>query len=92
MNVYSQTFLKFAKPDLKTLKKNKTVLTDEERQKAMDAGATWHHAPDQKPSCGIWKGVVKGKTWFACHTHRAYAVRPTLAGAIKAFEFIKTTS
>lgn len=74
-------------PNTDTLKKNKRPLTDEERQQVINAGAVWN---DNTP--GVWKSVVNGKTWYACNTHRAIQVKPTLKGAIKAFEFIKTTS
>lgn len=80
-------------PQFDTLKKNKKPLTPEERKQVMDAGAVWHMSSDQgKATPAVWKSVVKGKTWFSCHTHRCYQVRPTLKGAIKAFEFVKTTS
>src|SRR5208282_3301659 len=82
-----------ASPEIKTLKKNKIKLTDEERDQAMKAGAVWHRGSDKgKASCGIQKANIKGKDWYWCATHRAYQVKPTLKGAIKAFEFIKTTS
>jgi len=38
------------------------------------------------------KSVVDGKKWYHCYTHRVMAIRPTLKGAISAFDFIKTTS
>jgi len=80
-------------PDIKTLKNNKVVLTDEERKKVMDAGATWHHGPGGKPSPAVWKGKDgKGKVWFVCNTHRAYAAEDTLAKAIKKYDFIETTA
>ncbi len=79
--------------DLKTLKKNKVALTDEERKKVMDAGATWHHGLNGKPSPAVWKGKDgKGKMWFVCNTHRAFAAEDTLAKAIKKYDFIETTS
>jgi hypothetical protein len=81
-----------ASPRMETLEKNKRPLTDEERQKVMDAGATWNFGKDGAPSPAIWKAEVDGKTWFVCHTHRAYQAKPTLGQAIKAFEFIETTS
>jgi hypothetical protein len=81
-----------ASPEMKTLKKNKVKLSDEERDQAMKAGAVWHHGPNGEETCGIQKSTVKGKDWYWCATHRAYQCKPTLKGAIKAFEFIKTTS
>ena len=79
-------------PKFDTLKKNKKPLTPEEREEVMKAGAVWHHGPDGKASPAIWKSVVGGKTWFSCHTHRCYQVRPTLKSAIKAFDYVKTTA
>jgi hypothetical protein len=84
--------LLFESPNQATLKKNKRPLTDEERAEVMKAGAVWHMGSNGKPSPAVWKAVVKGKTWYACNTHRAIQIKPTLKGAIKAFEFIKTTS
>lgn len=81
-----------ASPKMDTLKKNKKPLTKEERDVVMKAGAVWHHGPNGEETPGIWKSVVKGKTWYVCNTHRAMLVKPTLKGAIKAFKFIKTTA
>lgn len=79
-------------PDMKTLKKHKVKLTDEERAQVMRAGAVWHMGGQDKPSAAVWKSEVNGRTWFVCNTHRAMASKPTLRGAIEAFKFIKTTS
>jgi hypothetical protein len=82
-------------PRMETLKAGKVKLTDEERDEVMKAGAVWHHAwkdGEQKPSPGVWKSIVRGKPWYVCNTHRAGTAKPTLRGAIKAFEFIKTTA
>jgi hypothetical protein len=79
-------------PKFDTLKKNKKPLTPEEREQVMKAGAVWHHGQGGTESAAIWKSVVNGKTWYSCHTHRCYQVRPTLKGAISAFDFVKTTS
>lgn len=81
-----------ATPEMKSLKKNKVKMSDEERDQAMRAGAVWHHGPAGEETCGIQKATIKGKDWYWCATHRAYQAKPTLKGAIKAFEFIKTTS
>ena len=79
-------------PKMETLKKNKKPLTDEERKLVMDGGAVWHHGTNGEETPAVWKSVVDDKTWYVCNTHRAYQCKPTLKGAIKAFEFIETTS
>ena len=80
-------------PDFKTLKKNKVNLADEERQKVMDAGATWNHGPKGQATPAVWKGKdSKGKMWFVCNTHRACQIKDSLGKAIKAYKFIKTTA
>ena len=81
-----------ASPKMETLKENKVKLSDEEREQVMRAGAVWHHGPNGEETPAIWKAKVKGKDWYCCNTHRAYEAKPTLKGAIKAFEFIKTTA
>lgn len=87
-----QMILAGSTPKIETLKKNKKKLTDEERDQVMKAGAVWHHGPNGEETPAVQKAVVDGKEWFWCATHRAGEVKPTLKGAIKAFEFIKTTS
>jgi hypothetical protein len=79
-------------PEIETLKKNQRSLDPDERVQVMKAGAVWHHGPDGEASPAVKKAVVKGKTWYWCNTHRAGQVRPTLKGAIRAFDFVKTTS
>lgn len=79
-------------PDQKKLKKNRKPLSDEERAEVMKRGAVWHHGPNGEETPAVWKSVVNGKTWYCCNTHRAIQIKPTLKGAIKAFEFIKTTA
>jgi hypothetical protein len=81
--------------DLDNLKKNKVALTPEEREQCMKAGAVWHNHPNPKVKAvpAIWKSVDKnGKVTYVCNTHRAAATAPTIKGAIKKFEFIKTTA
>lgn len=75
-------------PKLDVLKKNRKMLTDDERNAVISGGAVW--PGDQRP--GVWKSEVDGKTWYVCNTHRAYQCKPTIKGAIKAFKFIETTS
>ena len=79
--------------DYKFMKKNKMKLEPEEREEAMKADACWHHGPGGTKSCAIWKTKTKsGQTKYCCNTHRAAAIKDTLKAAIKAFDFIKTTS
>ena len=86
-------FLTEKKSEFETLKNNKVELTPEERKKAMDAGCVWHFGNHDKPTCAIWSGKdSSGKRFFCSNTHRAWSKKPTLDAAIKAFEFIKSTS
>ena len=87
-----KSLLLLESPNQKTLKKNKKPLTDEERAEVMKRGAVWHHGPNGEESPAVWKSVVDGKSWYCCNTHRAIQIKPTLKGAIKAFDFIKTTA
>lgn len=79
-------------PTMKALKDNRVELEDAERKEVMRRGAVWHHGPKGKPSPAVWKSVIRGKTYYVCNTHRAAQVKPTLKGAIRSFDFIKTTS
>ncbi|MCD6436254.1 MAG: hypothetical protein J7L15_07680 [Clostridiales bacterium] len=79
-------------PKMETLKKNKKPLTEEERKEVMDRGAVWHHGPNGEETPAVWKAVVKGETWYVCNTHRAFQCKPTLKGAINAYDFIETTA
>ncbi len=80
-------------PDFKTLKKNKVKLSDEEREKAMNADAVWHFNGPDKPVCAIWKSEVDGKTYYGTNTHRAFNTASTLKGAISKYHsFIKGTA
>lgn len=89
----SVDFLIEKKSEMEVLKKNKVDLTKEERQKAMNAKCVWHFGNHDKPSCAIWSGKdSSGKQWYCSNTHRAWSKKPTLDAAIKAFEFIKSTS
>lgn len=87
------TEAKKKKSSFEVLRDNKIPLEPEEREKAMKAGACWHPSNHDKPTCAIWKSKdSKGNVKYCCHTHRAYQAKSTLDGAIKAFDFIKTTS
>jgi hypothetical protein len=84
-------------PDFKTFQKNKIALTPEERAKVMKSGAVWnfHHGRDGKKqkTPAVGKAVIKGKTWYETHTHRAVNFAPTLKGAISRYhKFIKSTA
>jgi hypothetical protein len=86
---------KRVKSTFKKLEDNKVPLTDEERKVVMDADATWHFSPGNKPSPAVWKSIdpkTKEVTYIT-HTHRAYNTAPTLKGAIGRYhKFIKGTA
>ena len=78
--------------NVKQLLKNRTKLDPEERAEVMKRKAVWHFNGGG-PSSAIWKSTdASGNTVYGCHTHRCMQVRPTLKGAIKAFDFVKTTA
>ena len=80
-------------PSLDTLKKNAVKLDDEERTEVMNRGATWNHGPHGEATPAVRKAVVDGKNWYWCGTHRAWSgAKPTLKGAINAYDFIETTA
>ena len=79
-------------PKMETLKNNKKPLTEEERKEVMDKGAVWTFGPNGAPSPAVWKAKVNGKMWYVCNTHRAFQCKPTLKGAINAYDFIETTA
>jgi len=80
-------------PEFKTLKKGRTKLSPEERAEVLRRKAVWHHGPHGEATPAVWKAKVKGKDWFVTNTHRAYNVRPSLAGAISRYhKFIKGTA
>ena len=88
-----QFLIESKETEIKTLKKNKKPLTDEEREKVMKAGAVWHPCNLKgKPTPAVQKAVVNGKTWYWCATHRYGVVKSTLKGAIAAFPKVKETS
>ena len=84
-------------PKFKDLKKNRVPLTPEERRQVMEAKAVWHfhlgRDGKKKTTPAVGKSVIKGKTWYETHTHRAYNVCPSLKGAIGRYhKFIKSTA
>jgi hypothetical protein len=88
-----RALMKVAGPEFKTLKKHQVKLEPEERALAMKRKAIWHQGPGGTPSCAIKKSIVKGKTWYWTHTHRALQSKPTLKGAVRIFhDFIKGTA
>lgn len=79
--------------DFKTMKDNMVDLEPEEKKKAIEAGCVWHFGGTGKNYCAIWKTKdSNGKIWYCSNSHRAFDKKPTLEQAIKAFEFIKSTS
>lgn len=83
------------KSEFQKLEDNKVPLTDEEREKVMDADAIWHHGPNGAPSPAVWKSKnpKTGKVTYITNTHRAYNTAPTLKGAIGRYhDFIKGTA
>lgn len=97
MPVDLPTFSRFLNEAYKfsALQANKEPLTDEERQKVMDAGAVWHRGNHKgKPSAAVWKSRdSQGNPVYVTHTHRAFAAEKTLAAAIRKFHtFIKDTA
>jgi len=77
-----------AGPEMATLKKNKVTLSKDEREEVKKLKAEWS---DKRSA--IFKAVIKGKTWYVTHTHRAYQCAPTIKGAAKKFhDFIKETA
>lgn len=84
-----------AKDEFKKLKDNKVPLTDDEREKVMDAKAIWHHGSNGEATPAVWKSKnpKTGKVTYITNTHRAYDTAPTLKGAIiKYHTFIKGTA
>lgn len=83
------------KSSFKVLQENKVPLTEEERKLVMDRDATWNHGPNGEKTPAVWKSKhpVTGKFTYVTHTHRAYNVSKSAAGAIEKYHrFIKTTA
>ena len=76
----TQIMLPEGAPDLKVLKKHRRTLSDDEREKVVDAGATWE---DGKP--GVWKAEVDGETYYVSNTHRAAYIDKSLSKTFRAF-------
>ncbi len=80
-------------PKWKVLEKFRVPLEPEERAEVMRREATWNHGPKGEPTPAVQKSVIKGKTWYSTATHRAFNVRPSLAGAISRYHrFVKGTA
>ena len=78
---------------LSVLKKRQIPLSEEERATIMNAGATWNHGINGKPSPAVWKAKHKDKILYVTNTHRAMATAPTLKGAIdKYHNYIESTA
>lgn len=69
-------------PKWKTLHAGKTPLEDAERERVMAKGAVWHHGPQGQATPAVWKSIVDGETWYVTNTHRLFAARDSLDGAI----------
>jgi len=92
MNI-EKLLLEVKKTHFKVLRDNRVPLTKEERDEVMRSGAVWHNSFNGKKIAGVWKSKrPDGSFVYVCNTHRAMQEKPTLKGAIKAFDFIKTTS
>ena len=89
---YLTHLLEKEKSEFQKLKDNKVDLTPEERKEAMDQKCVWHFGNHNNPTCAIWKSILNGKSYFISNTHRCFQKSPTLKGAIKDFEFVKTTA
>jgi hypothetical protein len=71
-------------PKFKTLESNTIDLTDQEREKAMKAGAVWNFNPD-KPACAIKKAKIGSRIYYYCATHRCFQSASTLDKAIELY-------
>ncbi len=80
------------KPSLKVLKKHRQQLEPEERRMVLRRKAVWHDTGERKPTPGVWKAVVDGKSWYVSNTHRAVSIKPNLGAAIRAFPSIEASS
>jgi len=94
MMSFKEYLLTEGRVNFESLIANKIPLEPEERERAMKAGAVWHPANHDKPTCAIWKSKkANGKIVYGCHTHRVFQVADTLAGAIKKFhKVVKDTA
>ena len=83
------------KSHFQVLKNNQVPLTDEERDIAMKAKATWNHGPNGEATCAVWKSVDEktGKVTYITNTHRCSGFSKTLEGCINKYHrFIKGTA
>lgn len=92
---WANVFVKTAKKsEMEILKKNRTSLTEGERNQVMKEKAVWHNGPGGKEVPAVWKSKnSKGKIIYVTNTHRCYQTAPTLEGAIKKFhDVVKQTA
>lgn len=89
--------IKVAKYKMKDLEKYRTEMTKAELDEVFRRKAVWGDGPTA--TSAIWKAQVfdhkepeKIQFVYVTNTHRAMATAPTLKGAIKKFQFIKTTA
>lgn len=84
-------------PKYKHFVKNKVPLTPEERALVMKRKAVWNFhigcGGKKQKTPAVGKAVIKGKTWYETHTHRAINYAKTVKGAIGRYhKFIKSTA
>lgn len=75
------------------LRENREELSKSERAAVLRKKASVVYESRRHPLPAVWKATVGDQTYYVCNTHRAYAVSPTLAGAVAKYHaVIKPTS
>ena len=75
------------------LRENREELSKSERASVLRKKALVVYESRRHPLPAVWKATVGDQTYYVCNTHRAYAVSPTLAGAVAKYHaVIKPTS